>query len=601
MKFRTTLPASLALIFSALMPAIAEPDAPRPKLQIINGSKETIDIFWLKSATERVPNGSVAPGKDTIISTTLGHRFEVVGRDDHAAMTVSSVVPVEALRFDPAGREGVPVFYTQSVSAHGFPIVASAKVNPYALKEAEFLVDMMLSHRPDVRAAMISSGARMCVMAHDEYTTDLPEFARMADAKEAGFEDVSAKDFWDARARGLGGSETDPFCSVAEENLLGFPGDPYAAECILIHEFAHNIHLRGMVNVDPTFDGRLKATYDAAMKAGLWKGKYAATNHHEYFAEGVQSWFDNNRVNDHDHNHVNTRALLLEYDPGLAAMCREVFGDTVLKYTKPATRLTGHMTGYDPEKAPAFTWPERLKRANDMIHAKAAARDKAANGDGSRESRMIAGWTVNIRRELLAGDAKDTARALELLQKQLEEIIRVVPAHAVAELQKVPLWFSPEYPKIQPGAEYHPEADWLREHGRDPVMAKGVEFTNVRVFEADTRRMPNFALHELAHACHDRVLADGFGNAEIKAAYEKAKAGGKYDRVERQDSEGNKRMDRAYAMTDPQEYFAECTEAYFTRNDFFPYTRDELQRHDPEMFELLAKLWGGAGNAAAPK
>ena len=34
-------------------------------------------------------------------------------------------------------------------------------------------------------------------------------------------------------------------------------------------------------------------------------------NHHEYFAEGVQSWFDNNRENDHDHNHVNTRAELL--------------------------------------------------------------------------------------------------------------------------------------------------------------------------------------------------------------------------------------------------------------------------------------------------
>ena len=78
------------------------------------------------------------------------------------------------------------------------------------------------------------------------------------------------------------------------------------------------------MNVDPTFDARLKATYDAAMKAGLWKTKYASVNHCEYFAEGVQSWFDNNRVNDHDHNHVNTRALLLEYDPGLAAMCRDV-------------------------------------------------------------------------------------------------------------------------------------------------------------------------------------------------------------------------------------------------------------------------------------
>jgi hypothetical protein len=61
-----------------------------------------------------------------------------------------------------------------------------------------------------------------------------------------------------------------------------------------------------MVNVDPTFDPRLKAAYDSAMKAGLWRGKYAGTNHHEYWAEGVQSWFDDNRENDHDHNHVNT-------------------------------------------------------------------------------------------------------------------------------------------------------------------------------------------------------------------------------------------------------------------------------------------------------
>ena len=131
--------------------------------------------------------------------------------------------------------------------------------------------------------------------------------------------------------------------------------------------------------MDPTFDPRLKATYAAAMKAGLWKGKYAAVNHYEYFAEGVQSWFDNNRVNDHDHNHVNTRALLLQYDPGLAAMCREVFGDTVIKYTKPATRLTGHLTGYDPAAAPRFVWPERLKKAKAAIHENALARARRAS------------------------------------------------------------------------------------------------------------------------------------------------------------------------------------------------------------------------------
>ena len=581
----------LWMMMGALALAADQPGAPQPKLQIINGSNENVDVFWLKSDTERVPNGSVAPGKETTINTTIGHHFEIVGRDDKSVAKVTSEVPVQGFRFDPQGHNGVPAFYTQALSADGFPVVASAKVSPYALREAAFLVGQMLANRTDVRDAMIKSGARLCVMAYNEYTTDLPEFARMAEEKEPGFEDLPGKDYWDARARGLGGSDTDPFCVCAEENVLGYPGDPYEKECILIHEFAHSLHLRGMMNVDPTFDSRLKATYDTAMKAGLWKGKYAGINHCEYFAEGVQSWFDNNRVNDHDHNHVHTRALLLEYDPGLAAFCREVFGDTVLKYTKPATRLSGHLAGYNPAAAPTFVWPERLRKANDEIHAKAVAREAAANPDKLREIRDIAGWSVHISRKLLADDAKATACALELLQKQLAEITRVVPAPALAELRKVPLWISPEYPNIPPRAEYHSEAKWLSDNGRDPVMAQGVEFTNVRIFEAESRRMPNFALHELAHAYHDRVLMGLPAIDEINTAYQNAKASGKYDRVERQDSEGHKRMDRAYAMTNPFEYFAESTEAYFSRNDFFPYNRTELRETDPDMCALLAKLW----------
>lgn len=255
------------------------------------------------------------------------------------------VLPVPA-------RLKVAPFYKKYISAGGYPILSSEKVSDYALKEAAYLVNLLLARRPDVREAMIASGSRMTVMAYNEFTTDIPEYAHF-----------TPKDYWDRRARGLGGSQTDPLCSSAEENLLGFAGDPYTKENILIHEFAHAIHLRGMVEVDKTFEKRLKATYDKAMAAGLWKGKYAATNPAEYFAEGVQSWFDNNREDDHDHNHVNTRAELIEYDPGLAAICREVFGETVLKYTKPVTRLTDHMAGYDPSKAPTFVWPERLKNA----------------------------------------------------------------------------------------------------------------------------------------------------------------------------------------------------------------------------------------------
>jgi hypothetical protein len=256
--------------------------------------------------------------------------------------------------------------------------VASERVNRYALLEAAYLVDLMLAKRPDVRAAMIRSGSRLCILAHNEYTTDQPEFVRLADAVPGEFNGISGKDYWDARARGLGGSERDPLCTCAEENLLGYEGDPYSTECILIHELAHNIHLRGMTNVDPEFDTRLKAVYDAAMAEGLWAGKYASVNHHEYFAEGVQSWFDNNRENDHDHNHVNTREELLEYDPRLAALCREVFGDTELRYSKPATRLHGHLAGYDPAKAPRFEWPPRLKEANDRIRRAAVERNRKA-------------------------------------------------------------------------------------------------------------------------------------------------------------------------------------------------------------------------------
>ena len=565
---------------------------PRPKLQIINGSTESIDLFWLKTDTERVPNVTVAPGEDTVITTTQGHRFEIVGRDDHTTARVTNQVPVQAFRFDPRGREGVPAFYTQCVSANGFPIVGSAQVNPYALKEAAFLVNLMLANRPEVREAMIKSGARLCLMACNEFTTDLPEFVRLREEKVPGFDAVSGRDYWDARARGMGGSETDPYCSVGEENLLGYPGDPYAKECILIHEFAHNVHLRGMMNVDPTFDPRLKVAYAAAMKAGLWQGKYASVNHHEYFAVGVAAWYGHNRFNDFDHNHVHLRAQLIAYDPGLAALCREVFGDASPSYTRPATRLADHLAGYDPGAAPTFVWPERLKQAKAQIHAQAEARDQAANRGVQRETMDIAGWTVHINGGLLATNAEATGAAVTLLRAQLEAVVRDVPPAAVAELQKVTLYFSPEYPGVRPRAEYHPNANWLREHGRDPAMAKGVEFTNLRIFAAETLRMPAFALHELAHAYHDRVLPRGFGNPEIKAAYEKAKASGKYDRVERWNGPGKPvTHERAYAMTNPQEFFAENTEAFFSRNDFFPFTRTELKQGDPETFALLERLW----------
>jgi len=118
--------------------------------------------------------------------------------------------------------------------------------------------------------------------------------------------------------------------------------------------------------------------------------------------------------------------------------------------------------------------------------------------------RVIEGWTLHINQRLLDEEAEATAKAVELLRLQLQEIVRVVPAAAVVELRRVPLWFSPPYPGVTPRAEYHPGAGWLRDNGRDPAMVQGVEFTDIRDFERESRRMPNFTLHELAHAYHHR-------------------------------------------------------------------------------------------------
>ena len=209
------------------------------------------------------------------------------------------------------------------------------------------------------------------------------------------------------------------------------------------------------------------------------------------------------------------------------------------------------------------------------------------------QTNLVEGWTVVINQRLLVEEKAATEKALGILRAQLQEIVRVVPSTAIARLREVTLWFSPEYPGVKPKAEYHPGAGWLRDNGRDPAMVQGIEFTDIRNFEAEARRMPNFTLHELAHAYHDRVLPGGFNNAELKAAFKRAKASKSYDRVERWFGNGKPNtFERSYALTNPQEYFAEATEAYFARNDFFPFTRDELKRHDPEMEELLGKLWG---------
>lgn len=265
-----------------------------------------------------------------------------------AAEEVVRVTPVpEAVREE----FKLAAHYQKFVSAGGLPVVGSAKVSDFALLEACFLILQMVGHRPEVLEAMAKNKVRFAIMAANEFTTDIPEHS-----------DLAPKLYWDKRARGLGASRARPAVSCGEENLLGLPGDPYSTENILIHEFAHAVHQMGVNSLDKTFQARLQAAFDAAGKAGLWKNKYAGTNPSEYFAEGAQSWFDTNRENDFDHNHVNTRAELKAHDPGLAKLCEEVFGDREWRYARPSARqpASPHFAGFDAGKTGKFAWSKEL-------------------------------------------------------------------------------------------------------------------------------------------------------------------------------------------------------------------------------------------------
>ncbi len=201
--------------------------------------------------------------------------------------------------------------------------------------------------------------------------------------------------------------------------------------------------------------------------------------------------------------------------------------------------------------------------------------------------RDIEGWTVHIDNRLLNGDKKVGDHALRILANRLYDIQHVVPADKVAKLRKVAIWIDASHGKLKP-AQYHPSARWLQDNGYAEALAKCVHIPVAAEFSsvAHQRVQPWSVMHELAHAYHDQVL--GFDDAEVKAAYERFRESGRYKSV----LHINGKKTQHYALTNEKEFFAEMTEAYFGHNDFYPFNRAELKRDEPELYDLLTKIWG---------
>ena len=268
---------------------------------------------------------------------------------------VSILAPSPPPTFVRKGYNLAP-FYQQWIDVDGLPVLASANVSPYALKEAAWLIREMLKHRQDILLALVHYEVRFVVIAYNEMTTQIPEYRKL-----------KPNYYWDLRARGLGASLPNSIVTCGEENLLNYPGDPYRSQNILIHEFSHAIHLVGLNTVDPSFDDRLKKAFESAKKKGLWKGTYAITHREEYWAEGTQSWFNANWTNNTLHNHIKTREQLKKYDPELSALLTEVFGDSNWRYTKAKMRThQSHLKGFNPSESPEFKWKSSFPNYADL-------------------------------------------------------------------------------------------------------------------------------------------------------------------------------------------------------------------------------------------
>lgn len=221
------------------------------------------------------------------------------------------------------------------------------------------------------------------------------------------------------------------------------------------------------------------------------------------------------------------------------------------------------------------------------VAAATAAGEEAAR-PVAHEMRVIEGWTVRVDRRLLDGEAAALGnRALRLLGDRLYEIQLVVPAERVEELRRVRIQLDRTHGKLT-SMQYHPSADWLRNNGYSEELTRCVHLPDAERFASPRhhQQQPWAVLHELAHAYHDQVL--DFEHAEIRAAWERFRDSGKYEKVLHID--GGDRQH--YGLTNQKEFFAEMSEAYFGLNDFYPFHRAELRRDEPELFELLRGIWG---------
>lgn len=204
----------------------------------------------------------------------------------------------------------------------------------------------------------------------------------------------------------------------------------------------------------------------------------------------------------------------------------------------------------------------------------------------------LQGFTVRPNHDWQRDNPAQAQAVVLALNEDLATITRVVPPTALRVLRTRPIWIEKETPPAADGftgrgMAFHPSKSWLAANGLPPEKAGAVDICNAADYLQWRTHQHMMVLHELAHSYHWLL---GFDRADVKQAYDAAMAAGSYEAVAYILSIGAERR-RAYAATNPQEYFAELSEAWFGRNDYSPFTRDELLAVDPGGAAIVEKLW----------
>ncbi|NBV55954.1 MAG: hypothetical protein EBR70_05145, partial [Verrucomicrobia bacterium] len=179
----------------------------------------------------------------------------------------AALAPVPGLTAEQATEYKLdPKFYRKATLAEGILIATSGKVADHTHREAAYqFSQVMRTLRPDVAARIREKKVLCVIVAHDELTSDVPQFASDKKGKEL--------DFYNWRQRGfLTRVDGRQVVLFAEEDVMEYEGG-MQAESILIHEFGHVIQGAGFT---PEQHARAKAAFAQSKEAGRYQDGYAA-------------------------------------------------------------------------------------------------------------------------------------------------------------------------------------------------------------------------------------------------------------------------------------------------------------------------------------